>query len=105
MSNESLVGRAEARIEEVESRFARMRREHRWLDHIVRAGQRYVERYGDHYAAAITYFSVLSLVPLVMVAVSIAGFVLVGHPALLENLENSIGESVGGALGKQISEL
>lgn len=37
---------------------------------------RYRERDGDHYAAAMTFFSLLALVPLIMVAVSVAGFVL-----------------------------
>ena len=33
-------------------------RRHAWIDHLVRAAVQYLERHGDHYAAAITYFSV-----------------------------------------------
>ena len=50
------------------SRLTRLRSRHAWLDHLVRAGERYTEMHGHHYAAAITYFSVLALVPLLMVA-------------------------------------
>ena len=51
-----------------------------WLDHLVRAGARYTEHHGDHYAAAITYFSVLALVPLLMVAFAAAGLRAVLQP-------------------------
>ena len=57
-----------------------LRERYGWLDHLVRAGARYTERHGNHYAAAVTYFSVLSLVPLLMVAFAIAGFVLQSQP-------------------------
>jgi len=61
-------------------KFQQLRDRHEWLDHIVRAGARYTERNGDYYAAAVTYFSVLSLVPLLMIAFAVAGFVLRAHP-------------------------
>nr|MBA3574034.1 inner membrane protein YhjD [Pseudonocardiales bacterium] len=44
----------------------RYRQRYPWFDHLVRAGEAYLSHHGDHYAAAITYFSVLSLVPLLM---------------------------------------
>ena len=50
------------------SKFEQLREKYPWLDHMVRAGARYTDRHGDHYAAAITYFSVLALVPLLMIA-------------------------------------
>ena len=65
---------------EEKSKFQQLRERYRWLDHVVRAGERYTERHGDHYAAAMTYFSVLSLVPLLMIAFAIAGFVLRAQP-------------------------
>ena len=71
----------------------------------MRAGEAYTERYGNHYAAAITYFSVLSLFPLVMIAFAIAGFVLAGNAALLEEMRNGITESVPSGLNTIITNL
>ncbi|MEQ3550662.1 YhjD/YihY/BrkB family envelope integrity protein [Pseudonocardia nematodicida] len=81
--------------------FLEKQREQRpWLDHLLRAGQRYTENHGDHYAAAITYFSVLALVPLLMVAFAAAGFVLRGNPDLLEALQQRITEAAPGEVGE-----
>ncbi|GAA2780830.1 inner membrane protein YhjD [Saccharopolyspora taberi] len=72
----------------------RLRQRYEWLDRLIRAAVRYQKQYGDYYAAAITYFSVLALVPLLMIAFAIAGFVLGGNPALLEQLKASITTAV-----------
>jgi membrane protein len=79
------------------SRLARLRARHRWLDRLARAVAGYRERNGDHYAAAITFFSVLSLVPLLMVGASVAGFVVAGNQELLARLDQVIGTNVPGA--------
>lgn len=83
----------------------RQRQAHPWLDHLVRAGLRYNGQKGDYYAAAITYFSVLALVPLVMVGFSAAAFVLAGHPELLNQLQDKIAASVPGSMGATINDL
>ena len=70
------------------SRLTRFRSRHAWLDHLVRAEERYTERHGDHYAAAITYFSVLALVPLLMVAFALVALVLLSNPELLARLKD-----------------
>lgn len=41
--------------------------------HLVKAVRRYLERFGVQFAAAITYFSVLSIVPILMVAFAALG--------------------------------
>ncbi|HVL82889.1 MAG TPA: inner membrane protein YhjD [Pseudonocardia sp.] len=79
---------------EAPSRFERLRTRYPWLDHLVRAGARYTERHGDHYAAAITFFSVLSLVPLVMIGFAVGAYVLAFNPALLQEVRNGITEGV-----------
>lgn len=71
-----------------------LRRRHGWLDRLIRAFERYQGQYGDYYAAAITYFSVLALVPLLMIAFAAAGFVLSGNPELLGRLQTSITSAV-----------
>ncbi len=80
----------------------RLRGRHKWLDHLVRAGARYTERHGDHYAAAITFFSVLSLVPLLMIGFAVAGYVLFFNPALLGELQAAITENVPPGLNETI---
>lgn len=81
----------------------RMRRKYPWLDHVVRAAEAFNERYGDHYAAAITYFSVLSLVPILMVAFAVAGFVLVGNQELLGELRDAITAEAPGGMAKTLN--
>ncbi|MFD3706337.1 inner membrane protein YhjD [Nocardia sp. NPDC058658] len=76
-----------------------------WLDHLVRAGGRFQSQRGDFYAAGITYFTVLSLFPLLMVAFSVAGFILAGHPELLNELQAKVIENIPGSFGTQINEL
>jgi membrane protein len=98
--------RAKAAAEpEQPSKFQQLRDRYEWLDHIVRAGARYTERHGDHYAAAVTYFSVLSLVPLLMIAFAVAGFVLRSQPALLDQLRQSITTTVPGGLGDTLNKV
>jgi membrane protein len=69
-----------------------------WFDHLARMIDRYVNNHGYHFAASITYFSVLSLIPLLMVLLAAAGFVLGGNPMLLGQLHNAIHGVVPGAL-------
>ncbi|MFF3224823.1 inner membrane protein YhjD [Nocardia suismassiliense] len=76
-----------------------------WLDHLVRAGGRYQRQRGDYYAAGITYFTVLSLFPLLMVAFAVAGFVLSSHPELLGELQTKIVDNIPGSLGTQLNDL
>lgn len=83
--------------EKAPSRLTRLRRAYPWIDRLVRAGARYQNQYGDHYAAAITYFSVLALVPLLMIAFAAGGFVLGGNPELLAELRRSITQAVPNA--------
>ncbi|GGM59381.1 inner membrane protein YhjD [Longimycelium tulufanense] len=76
------------------SRLDRLREQREWLDHLFRTKDRYNERYGNHYAAAITFFSVLSLVPLLMIAFAVGGFVLAGQPELLDRARQEIVDAV-----------
>ncbi|WP_446224511.1 inner membrane protein YhjD [Nocardia sp. IBHARD005] len=76
-----------------------------WLDHLVRAGGRFQSQRGDFYAAGITYFTVLSLFPLLMVAFSVAGFILAGQPDLLTELQDKVVEKIPSSFGTQINDL
>ncbi|WP_409465867.1 YhjD/YihY/BrkB family envelope integrity protein [Amycolatopsis sp. GA6-003] len=87
------------------SRWARARARYRWLDHIARATNRYIDYGGYHYVASITYFSLLSLVPILMLASSAAGFVLATQPHLLDALVRGISGSLPGPIGSQVSSI
>lgn len=76
-----------------------------WFDHLLRANDAFSERYGSQFAAAVTYFSVLSLFPLVMIGFAVAGFVLSAQPDLLNQLKDSISKAVPGSLGGTINDL
>jgi membrane protein len=59
--------------------------------HVLRMNTRYTTRLGDQFAGAITYFSLLAMVPILMVAFSACGFTLtVLHPDLLERVQAAI---------------
>ncbi|MQA62908.1 MAG: inner membrane protein YhjD [Actinophytocola sp.] len=83
----------------------RMRRKYRWLDHVIRANDAFGERYGNHYAAAITYFSVLSVIPILMVAFAIAGFVLAGNQAVINQITEGIEKSVPEGLNTIVNDI
>jgi len=75
-------------------RVTRMRERHEWVDHLSRAGERYFAQRGNHFAAATAFFSILTAVPLLMVAFAAASYVLWFNPDLLAELENAITASV-----------
>src|SRR5918998_3077596 len=83
----------------------RSRLRYPWLDQLVRAGQSYSAHHGDHYAAAITFFSVLSLVPLLMIAFAAAGFVLAENQELLRQLQNQIQAAAPPGLGDTLNQV
>jgi membrane protein len=76
------------------NRWTALRRRVGWIDHLARTFGRYVAYRGYQQAASITYFSVLSLVPVAMVVLSVAGYLLSGHPALLDQLRADITDGV-----------
>lgn len=86
-----------------QSRITRLRRRWPWLDHLVRANESYTEHVGNQYAAAVTYFSVLSLVPILMVAFAVAAFVVAGNAALLDQLRHSVTQAMPGELGDTLN--
>jgi membrane protein len=69
-----------------------------WIAHMIRAVERYLSRLGSQFAAATAYFSVLAVVPVLMVAFSITGLLLtVLQPGLLDNVADAVAKALGGA--------
>ncbi len=81
---------ASTRMARVRAIVARLRSRHEWLDHLARASARYHERHGNHFAAAVTFFTVLAAVPLLMIAFAAAGYVLFFSKSLLAELEAAL---------------
>lgn len=71
----------------------RYQRRHSWLGFPLAVGRKYAEDQGGYLSAILTYYGFFSLFPLLLVAVTLLGFVLPGHP----HLQRSV---VGSALGQ-----
>lgn len=71
---------------------------HPTVAHVLRMNARFTNRLGMQFAGAVTYFSVLAMVPILMFAFAIAGMVLTEfRPDLLETLQESVVGLVQGA--------
>jgi membrane protein len=86
------------------TRWAAAKRRWGWLDHVTQAWAAYKAHHGDLFAAAVTFFSFLSLFPLVLLGVSAAGFVLRAHPSLETDLFTSIENNVPGSFGTTLKD-
>lgn len=60
------------------------------IAHMIRAAERFNDRMGNQFGAAITYFSFLSMIPILMVSFAAAGFILASHPTLLQDIFSKI---------------
>lgn len=92
-------------MEALGERFARLRTRFPWLDHAVRAQQRYDSAQGDFCAAAVTYFTIFAMFPLLMVGFAVVGFVLASRPALLAEIDNRVKATVTGDFANQLLSL
>lgn len=64
------------------------------IAHLLRATERFNDRLGNQFGAAITYFSFLSMIPILMLSFAAAGFFLVSNPTLLQDIFNKILQNV-----------
>ena len=77
-----------------------------WVAHLMRAAERYLSRLGSQFGAAITYFSVLALLPTLMLGFAILGFVLtVLRPDLIDTVAQAVTNAVGGTDGGTNAQL
>jgi membrane protein len=82
----------------------RQRARRPWLDHLVHAGGHYNRVQGDLLASGVTYYVFLALFPVVFLLASVAGFVLSGNPALLDQLTTAVREAVPGRTGADLAD-
>jgi membrane protein len=82
--------------------FDRLRARYGWLDHVVRAYQRFDERNGGFFAAGLTYYTIFAIFPLLMVTFSAVGFILSRQVRLRKMVDDRIIASVSPHVGHQI---
>ena len=87
------------------ARFERLRARFPRLDHAVRAQQRYDSANGDFCAAAVTYYSIFALFPLLMVGFAVVGFMLASRPAVLAEIDNRVKATITGDFAQQLLSL
>ena len=83
----------------------KMRMKYGWLDHVMRMQERYSQEGGNHFAAGVTYFSVLSVFPLLMLAFAILGFVLRGNDEMMQTIEDGITQNLSGEMGETVTSI
>jgi membrane protein len=77
---------------------------HFWLKHLVLAWNRYRDNNGNHYAAALTYFSFLALFPILLLSVSVIGYVLRHNQQLQQELFDRIAANLPGGFGQTVKD-
>jgi membrane protein len=70
-------------------RFDRFQQRHRLLAFVIATNKKYSDDQGSFLAAVIAYYGFFSIFPLLLVAVTILGFVLRGDPHLQQSIINS----------------
>lgn len=69
--------------------FDRYQRRNSWLGFPLAVRQKYADDQGGYLAATITYYGFFAVFPLLLVFVSVLGFLLKGHPHLQQSIVNS----------------
>jgi len=83
----------------------RLRERYGWFDHMMRANDWFDECRGNFFAAALTYYTIFALFPLLMVGFSVAGLLLSRRPDVLAAIDDKVRHAVPGALGQQMLDL
>jgi membrane protein len=95
-------GRLARRKSRAAARWAALKERYLWLRHLVSAWNLLERNHGSQYAAAISYFSFLALFPLLLLAVSITGFVLHSHPTVEHDLFARLAREIPGQFGDTV---
>ncbi len=67
-----------------------------WVAHILRANRRFTHRLGNQFSGAITYFSILALVPILMLAFALLGFTVT---EIVPELRAEVTAAIAGSFG------
>ncbi|WP_353650640.1 YhjD/YihY/BrkB family envelope integrity protein [Nakamurella sp. A5-74] len=91
------VGKDEPEVKKDPTRIQRLLAKP-WLKHVIAAFSRFNDRLAPQFAGAITYFSFLALVPILMVAFGITAIVLRGNQGALDTIREKAAEQIPGDL-------
>lgn len=83
----------------------KIRQRAEWIDHLMRMQERYASMGGNQYSAGITYFSVLAILPILMLVVAAISTVLANNPEVLTDIQNTVSENVEGELGDIVNDI
>ena len=75
------------------------------VGHLMRMNERFAAQGGNQFAAGVTYFSVLSLFPLLMLVFAGLGFFLNARPDLMQQIQDQVTQSIDGDLGDMVNDL
>jgi membrane protein len=98
----SLSDRIGAARGAISSRWSRLRARRPAVRHAAGAWQRLSRTNGNLYAGAITFFSFLALFPLLLLAVSVLGFVLHANPHTQQQLLDKVTTAFPGSAGSTL---
>lgn len=76
-----------------------------WLDHVLRMQDRYTEQGGNQYAAGITYFSVMTIFPLMMLVLAVMAMILAGNERLLNEVMDKVATMGDGNMGEVLQTI
>jgi membrane protein len=80
-------------VTDLERRFDRYQQEHPWLGFLLAVRQKYSDDQGSYLAATVAYYGFFSIFPLLLLFVTILGYVLRGHPHLRQQiLDSALGQ-------------
>ncbi|MDO4910304.1 MAG: YhjD/YihY/BrkB family envelope integrity protein [Corynebacterium sp.] len=77
----------------------------KWLDHVLLMQDRYTQVGGNQFSAGITYYSILSVFPILMLVFATIGFILASRPEAVDDLSNLIQSSFTGDIGDQVNSI
>lgn len=83
----------------------RLRARHDWVDHLIRAFLHFRECNGNLFAAGLTYYTLIALFPLLMIAFAVGGFALSRRPQLVDAIDERTRSWVSPELGQQLVTL
>src|SRR6266571_5297944 len=80
-------------VTDLERRFDRYQQAHPWLGFPLAVRQKYSDDQGAYLAATVAYYGFFSIFPLLLLFVTILGYVLKGHPHLRQQiLDSALGQ-------------
>ncbi|MDO4910010.1 MAG: YhjD/YihY/BrkB family envelope integrity protein [Corynebacterium sp.] len=77
----------------------------KWTDHLLRMQDRYSHMGGGQFSAGITYYSILSIFPILMLIFALAGFLLASRPEAMEDISRTILASFTGDIGGSVNNV